>query len=340
MTSAESIELTTQVAELAKAGLPLAAGLRAMQADLPGGRLSKAVDMLVGWVEAGTPVDVALGRTAAWLPPHLRGMLAAGVHSGRMAAVLQESLAYEQLQAESGRRMASVMAYPVMIFTLFLAWVAFVLFAVVPQFVEVFNDFGVQLHPATQVLVWFCGPAKWLLIVPLAAIDLAPLLLRSFSHTYCASWILSRLPLVGTAWKARSLVGFCNLLATLLEQSIPLPAALQLAADGVVDGELRAACRDAAVQTAAGVSLSKTMAALPAFPHTLVPIVRWGEETSALSGALRSAGSLYLDRLEVQTQLLSLVIPPATFVIILAASCFVVGAIMLPLVKLVTALSG
>ena len=45
----------------------------------------------------------------------LRGMLAAGVHSGRLAEVLQESLAYEQLKAETGRRVKSVMAYPLVV---------------------------------------------------------------------------------------------------------------------------------------------------------------------------------------------------------------------------------
>ncbi len=130
---------------MAKAGLPLATGLRAMQADLPSGRLSRAVDLLVGSIEAGMPVDVALGRAAAWLPAHLRGMLAAGVHSGRLAEVLQESLAYEQLQAESRRRMSSVMAYPMVVLTVFLAWFAFVLFALMPNLIQIYDDFGILL---------------------------------------------------------------------------------------------------------------------------------------------------------------------------------------------------
>jgi type IV pilus assembly protein PilC len=340
LTSAEALELTTQVAEMAKAGLPLATGLRAMQADLPSGRLSRAVDLLVSSIEAGTPVDIALSRAAAWLPAHLRGMLAAGVHSGRLAEVLQESLTYEQLQAESRRRMSWLIAYPMVVFTVFLGWSAFVLLVLVPNFTEIFYDFGIRLPLSTQILVWMSGPGKWLLLVPLAAIDVAPLVLQACSHTFVASWLLAHLPLFGPAWRARSMVGFCNLLATLLDQSIPLPAALRLTADGLGDGQLRAACRDLALQTAAGRSLSQSAATRSAIPHTLVPIIRWGEENSALSEALRSAADLYMNRMEVQLEILSLVFPPLTFLFVAVATLWVIGAMILPLINLVGALSS
>ncbi len=189
-------------------------------------------------------------------------------------------------------------------------------------------------------MVWISGPGKWLVLVPLAAIDVAPLMLRTFSNTFVASWLLAHLPLIGPAWRARSMVGFCNLLATLLDQSIPLPAALQLTADGLGDGELRAACRDLALQTAAGRSLSQSVATRSALPHTLVPIIRWGEEMSAQSEALRSAADLYLNRLELQTEILSMVVPPVTFLAIAVATLWVIGAATLPLIKLIGALSS
>jgi general secretion pathway protein F len=340
LSAAESLELTTQIAELAKAGLPLAAGLRAMQADLPSGRLSKAVHLLAGWLEAGVPVDQALAQAAAWLPGHIRGMLAAGVHSGRLPEVLQESLAYEQLQAESRRRMSAVMAYPLIVFTVFLGWLAFVLCLLMPSMSQVYDDFGVYLPTSTRILVFLSGPGKWLLLVPLAAIDVAPWVLRSFSHTYVASWLLARLPLIGPAWRSRSLVGFCNLLAGLLEQSIPLPAALRLTADGVRDGELKAACNNAAIEAAGGRSLSQCLGRVQTFPHTLVPIVRWGEQTSEVGKSLRSAADLYLNRLALQTQLLSMVIPPVVFVFIASATLWIVMATFAPMIRLVTALSG
>jgi type II secretory pathway component PulF len=314
--------------------------LRAMQSDLPRGRLSRAIDVLASSLEAGKPTATAMAQAAGWLPAHVRGMLAAGVHSGRLAEVLEESLAQEQLRAESRRRMISVMAYPMFVLTLFLGWMAFVLIVLMPSMNDIYTGFQIDLPGSTQLLVWLSGPQKWLFLVPLAALDAAPLLLGTISHTYAASWLLARIPLVGPAWRARNLIGFCNLLAALIEQSVALPAALQLTADGLDDGELKAACREAAIEAAAGQSLSGSIAAAPAFPNTLVPMIRWGEQTSNVSEALRSAAELYMKRLEIQTQLLSIVVPPVAFVVVGAATLWVLGATMMPLLKLISSLSG
>ena len=291
LSAAQSLELTTQIAEIVKAGLPLAAGLRAMQADLPRGKFSKAVGVLAAEIEGGTPLDVALTEAAVWLPAHLRGMLAAGVHSGRLAEVLQESLAYEQLKAETGRRVKSVMAYPLVVLGVLLAWFVFVFCVLIPPLGEIYDDFGVDLPPLTRALIRLSGPGAWPVIAVILALILTPILLRMLASTVPASWLLARLPLAGPLWRSRGLVGFCNLLSTLLDQSIPLPAALQLTADGLGDGELRAASRQAAKETAAGKSLSQSVAALAAFPHTLPPNLHWGEQLSAQSEALRSAGN-------------------------------------------------
>jgi len=335
----EALELITQVGEIVKAGLPLSAGLRAMQADLPRGKYSKAVGILAGELEGGTPLDIALTETTVWLPAHLRGMLAAGVRSGRLAEVLQESLAYEQLKAETGRRIKSIVAYPLILLAFFLAWMLFVVYGLAPNFATIYDDFGVDIPPATETFLWLCGRGKWLIFGPLLAMIVTPIVLRLFAPTVAASWLLARLPLVGPLWRSRSLVGFCNLLSTLLDQAIPLPAALQLTADGLGDGELKAASRKAATETAAGKSLSQTVGDLPAFPHTLRPIVHWGEQLSAQSEALRSAANLYRNQMERQIDLFRVLVPPATFVMV-ALTIWMVEASLLPLQRLVTGLWG
>jgi type II secretory pathway component PulF len=210
----------------------------------------------------------------------------------------------------------------------------------VPPLIEIFDDFGIDLPPTTMALVWLRGPGRWLVLGLLVVLFVVPLVLRLLAPTFAASWLLARLPLLGTLWRSRSLVGFCNLLSTLLDQSIPLPAALQLTADGLGDGELKAASRQAAKETAAGQSLSQCMAAQPAFPRTLWPIVHWGEQLSAQSEALRSAANLYRKRMESQIELLSVVIPPVTFVFVAATTWLVLIAVLFPLIRLVTALSG
>ena len=61
--SADALELAFQISELARSGLPLAAGLRAIEAELPMGRFSRATGKLAERLEAGAR------PTACWPPP-------------------------------------------------------------------------------------------------------------------------------------------------------------------------------------------------------------------------------------------------------------------------------
>ena len=86
----ESAELAAHVAGLTKAGLPLAGGLRALAGELPRGRLARAVARLAAILQEGTPLDEALARPEVRLPAHVRGLIMAGVRSGRLPRMLEE----------------------------------------------------------------------------------------------------------------------------------------------------------------------------------------------------------------------------------------------------------
>ena len=56
----DAVELARYLTELAKSGLPLDGGLRAIAKDLPAGQLSRAIGRLAAQLEAGQPLDLAV----------------------------------------------------------------------------------------------------------------------------------------------------------------------------------------------------------------------------------------------------------------------------------------
>jgi general secretion pathway protein F len=339
LSASNALDLTAQIAELAKAGLPLAAGLRAMQAELPWGRFSSVVQTLASRLESGAPADSALAAAALRLPSHVRGMLAAGIHSGRLAEVLQECLEHQQMQTDLRRRIWSAIAYPLVVLAITAGWLAFVFGLIVPPMVQIFEDFEVELPSSTQLLLWLSGPGLQILLGICHATVLAVIVLWLCWRTYPVSWLLAKVPLVGPLWRSGNLAVFCRLLAVMLEQSIPLPSALRLTADGLQDAVIKAACLKAADQVEAGQGLSESLAALRVFPHTLTLIVRWGERLSAQSEALRSAAELFRGRTALRADLLTAVFPPIVFVAVGFATLWAVFAMFLPLVKLISSLT-
>src|SRR4051794_1551438 len=86
----EALELSAQLSGLARAGLPLASSLAALAEELPRGRLRRAMVDLARGLEAGRPVGEALDDPSGRIPPHVRGLVAAGVRSGRLGEILGE----------------------------------------------------------------------------------------------------------------------------------------------------------------------------------------------------------------------------------------------------------
>ena len=68
LTAAEAAELSNQIADLTRAGLPLSQGLVALGEELPRGRLRRSMNELAGTLEAGVPLDQAVKHHAGRIP--------------------------------------------------------------------------------------------------------------------------------------------------------------------------------------------------------------------------------------------------------------------------------
>jgi type II secretory pathway component PulF len=75
------------------------------------------------------------------------------------------------------------------------------------------------------------------------------------------------------------------------------------------------------------------------FDRALVSLVAWGESHGLLPEALRISKEVFEDRIEQQASLIRRLLPPVTMVAVgMLVFCVIIG-LMMPLVKLIEALS-
>ena len=75
------------------------------------------------------------------------------------------------------------------------------------------------------------------------------------------------------------------------------------------------------------------------WPACLVPLVRWGEETGTLAEALDAGREMLEERVRMRSLLLQMALPPVLFIAIGCLVLFAVGAMFMPMINLVQALS-
>jgi type IV pilus assembly protein PilC len=209
---------------------------------------------------------------------------------------------------------------------------------VVPELASIYRDFEVRVPLQTQLWIGLAEGGTWLLIAHLAGVAGLFALVWLFSGLPAVRHTLNRFPLLGSLARWSALARFARLLASLIERSVPLAVAVELAGEGSRDADLGDASRVVARRAAAGCPLDQSIQRLPQFPESMQGILRWGQGSGTLPQALRILAQVLDGRVEAQLVLLRMVVPPFTFLIILGALLTMIAALALPIVSLIDSL--
>ena len=149
-----------------------------------------------------------------------------------------------------------------------------------------------------------------------------------------------RVPLVGTVWRSISWAEFCHLLALLLESRLPMPEALELTGQGVQNRDLERACRAMALEVEGGVNLARAMAGRPELPIGLARLLRWASDQDAVAEILHMSGEMLEARARGQATFAGTVMAVLAAFVVLWGLFTVVFGLMLPMITLISRLSG
>lgn len=332
----EAVELGEQLAQLAKAGLPLASGLRAAAEELPSMRAGRTLCQIAAQLEAGSSLEAALEAPENRVPAHLRRLILAGMHRGRLPAVLEQFVAVHRDRVELRRRVWLALAYPAILLMMLAMLLAFLAGYALPHVARIFDDLQAQVPISTQVVLWLAtGPGRWVVLAVGGGLAAAVALVCLLPRPLWVRRVFYALPLIGPLWRYAGLVEFARLMEILLDQQIPLPEALRLTADGVHSSDTAEACRRAGAEVEAGGALADILARFWQFPAILTPFVQWAQQGPKLSEAFRAAAETFEARVRSQVTLLETVAPPIVFLVVIATVFVVVRATFFPLINFV-----
>jgi type II secretory pathway component PulF len=336
-TDAEAV--LDRAAHIAAAGMPLAAGLRISAAECDSWRLARGLRSIAAELERGRSLDDCLKTATRRLPPHLVGLVEAAQRTGAIAPMLVEWLENRRAAREQWRDIVAALAYP--LFAVLLGTGVYVLFAtvVVRPFEQMFVEFGLKLPQMTVQFLRSCKVAVPLVSFFTAAVVATGLAARLFGGPAGWSWLITNLPLIGSAWHWTGVAEMLRCLGLLVEHRVPLPEALRLTAGGITDAYIAGQCRHLANRIEQGTSLTMSLIALRSLPLSIVPLVHWGESQDTLAASLRTAAEMIEGRLGMRANLLVQVIPSIIFVAVGGAVVSGAISLFLPLISLIQGLS-
>ena len=302
------IALNDEMAALARAGVPLDQGLLHLGRDLPG-RLGRIATTVAQRLHQGQ--DLAHALDDASLPPAYRAVVTAGLRSGRLALALEAMASLLRRVAQSRRLVIGALVYPLLVLAVAYSLFRFTVSKCLPVMARLYES-DYPDHPIAVYGRWLTQNATfWLSWLPLVVVGALLLWwLRTRSATWleyrgtARAWAKDR-PSVKNLIYAGRVATFAEVLAVLIEQQVPLPDAVSLAADASGDRRWREAGRTLAEQLRRGEQPST--AVLARWP----PLLRWLllNRVEHGSAALRRIAASYRRRAEAMARLLSVYLP-------------------------------
>ena len=310
--------------------LSLEAGLVALADDLPGGALQRLLRAMSKRLQAGESLETVMDRYGRHLPVHLRGLIAAGARTGSLAEALGQYVDHQQRSRELFWGIWLSLVYPLVLLLCSVGVFLFIAVAIIPQFKKIFADFGIELPGLTLMMIGLSDfmirhgvlLAGVLVVIVVAIAGSGMLGLRCFLWT----------PLIGRACLWSALAELYRLLGMLLGRDIPLPAALEMLAEGSRRGWATKLVYQLRTRVQSGLPLAQALA--EAVSPRLWPLFHWGQANQAVPEALSAAGEMLEGRVRAQAALLRTAVPPVLLALVIFLIASTVFAMYLPLLKL------
>ena len=330
---ADVLSLTSELAIMLRAGLALDAALRVLIDMSHKPSVRAMLEKVLEDVKGGAPFSRALAAHQAHFGDFYINMIRSGEISGQMPQVLDRLADHMQRLRALRESVVSATLYPAILLGVAVLSLVGMLRFVVPQFEKLFKGMGDALPMPTRVVMLLGqGFRHYGLALGLGAAALGWLAWRWLRTPAGRQWWQARLialPVLGPIVRKYQLTLFARSLGTLLDNGVPLLAALHISVETVTHQALRQALAKMAPLVKEGSRIVPAMRATGVFEPLAINLVRVGEETGRV-GAMMNELAAILDR-DVETGIkrgLTLLEPALILVLGLLIAAIIVSILL------------
>jgi len=281
-------EVTGELAIMLAAGQDLDRALRFVVDNTHSARARTILGNVRDKVRGGSPLAAALASEPRSFSKLYVGLVRAGEAGATLPQTLDRLATLLERERSLSANLRSALIYPALLVVAAIGSIVLLLEYVLPQFTPIFEQAGAQLPASTRALmvlgtaVGVAGP--WFLVGILAAALVARQLLARPANRLKLDRLVLRLPVAGSLLRETLAARLTRTLGSLLQNGVPLIAALGIAKDVLGNLAAAAAVEAAAAGAKGGAGLTRPLAAAGLFPARTIHLLQLGEGSGAAFG--------------------------------------------------------
>ncbi len=341
---------TRQLATLIDSGLPLLRSLTVLEKQEPNPALRATIGVLAEGVQGGSTFSESLAQHPKIFNKLYVNMVKAGELGGVLEIVLNRLAEYQEKAQKLKNKIVSAMVYPVIVMFIAVGILIFLMVFIVPKFEEMFADSQQSLPLISQIVF---GTSKFFLANPFFVPNIVFALIACFlAYIGFTFWgrtpkgrnivdrMKLRLPILGDIQRKSAVSRFSRTLGTLVTSGVPILQALNITRETAGNVVISKAIEKVHEAVKEGETIVTPLQASGVFPNMVISMVDVGEETGQLPEMLLKVADVYDDEVDNAVTALTSVLEPIMIVILAVIVGAVVFALFLPLIKMISAMSG
>ncbi|MBF0216773.1 MAG: type II secretion system F family protein [Candidatus Omnitrophica bacterium] len=334
----ELIIFTRQLGNLISSGVPILKALTILADGTSDAYFRTIIENVSENVRNGYKLSLGLRMYPRVFNDFYIAMVGAGEDSGSLHIALKRTADYFQKKYELISKVRVAVAYPALILLAGVGTLIFVFTSVIPKILPILLNLHVELPLITKVLIAFTIVLErtWMWLLG-SAVVFGIIFKRALSNKVFQGYfsrIKLTLPLYGEVVLKSEIAQFARAVAMALEAGIPVIKAINISVPiineyGIID-DVRSSVR----KLESGNSLGESLKGTRTFPPFVYNLVKVGEETGALDGALSNIADTYESDCEEIIKVMTNLLEPVLVLIIGLIVAFIVFAVLLPILNL------
>ena len=313
LSNAQVILFTDELADFLHSGLQLEPALQLMENREERSSVKDVAAFLREKVRDGTSFSEALKVASPNFGELYCNLVAAGEVSGALAPLLRRQAIHLVAMQDLRSRVQVALIYPAALVLAGTAAMIVFMTVLVPQMTKLFAKTGSTMPLPTRILV-FLGKLfhDYGLISAVVIVLIVSGFVAYIRQPAGRRWwdeAKLRIPLLGSLLSASFYAQFCQTMANLLQNGLPLLTALKLMSRATGNVFYRALVLRITDLVGEGASLTRAMKSAGHFPPNLRDLVKVGEQTGDLGSTMEKVGQRYEKVIQQRVDRIMSVVP-------------------------------
>lgn len=336
----EILLFTKHLATMIKAGIPISEALSTLSMQTKSDKFKKILNSILADVDNGQPLAKSLSKFPKVFDKFYVSLIEVSEASGS----LDENLDFISKQLAKNyslkKKIQTAMLYPTIILVAATVMGGFISLFVLPQLVNFFDAFEIELPLATKILLFVANAFK----------NYGVLIVFGFVGLIALFEFVINLPIVKPKWHSLTLkfpimgkfisdtqlAQFSRNFGVLIKSGVPISKAIEVTAETLSNLRFKKDLLSIGLSLSQGKNISLAMAnkRYNEFPPLVYKMIEVGEKTGKLDDSLLYLGDYYEEEIDNFSKNLTTILEPILLIVIGLVVGFVALAIITPIYQL------